>query len=249
MLDFALSPLTWLLAGLLGVACLRRRSWLRRCAIAVAAVALLLLTPLGANALLKLVESRAPLAAAGCTANPPSAIVVLGAGLDHEPRDDGDIASLSAISVRRLLAGLAQRRAQPDAHLYLLGASSYAVPESRLSAQFAERLGIPADAITTEQTSTTTWENAQHLKALSPPPPARIWLATSALHIARAALAFRAAGFEICPLVSDSDYLPPGDLGYFLPRTSALRKADAAIHEIVGDLVYRWRAASATTKT
>lgn len=242
MIDFALSPLTWLLASLALVAWLRRRRLLRALLAAAAIVSLLLITPLGANALVRLVETRAPAAAADCASNPPAAIVVLGAGLDREPLGEDDIGSLSGIGLRRLLAGLAQFRAQAGAHLYVLGASSYAVPESTLSAQLAAQLGVPATAITTETTSTTTWENARHLGALSPPPPKRIWLATSRLHLARAAFAFGAAGFEVCPLAADSDYLPPGDLGYFLPRTSALRKADAAIHELVGDVAYRVRA-------
>lgn len=247
MIDFALSPLTWLLAGALVATLARRRAWLRRAAFALAMLALLLMTPLGANTLLRLVERRAPIATAECGANPPTAIVVLGSGLEREPRDDSDIASLSANGLRRLHAGLAQLRAQPGAHLYLLGASSWTVPESTLSARLAERLGVAPETITTEADSTTTWENAQHLKALSPAPPSRIWLTTSRLHLARAALAFRGAGFEVCPLDAGSDYLPPGDVGYFLPRTSALRKADAAVHEFVGDLLYRWRARGVPT--
>jgi uncharacterized SAM-binding protein YcdF (DUF218 family) len=66
---------------------------------------------------------------------------------------------------------------------------------------------------------------------------------TSALHLTRALIAFRAAGFEPCPLASDSVYMAPGGFGYYLPHTSALRKAEWAIHEIVGDAAYRVRAA------
>ena len=64
----------------------------------------------------------------------------------------------------------------------------------------------------------------------------------SALHAARALHAFRAAGYQPCLAVSESAWLPPGEIGYYLPRTSALRKAEQAIHELVGDLVYRWYA-------
>lgn len=238
MIDFALSPLTWLFVGWLALVLLRRSRWLRRAAYLLIAVATVSMTPLGANALVRWVEARAPAAAATCASNPPEAIVVLGAGLEREPRDDSDVASLSANGLRRLYAGLAQQRAQPGAHLYLLGASSWTIPESTLSARLAERLGVAPETITTEADSTTTWENAQHFKALTPAPPSRIWLTTSRLHLARATLAFRAAGFEVCPLDAGSDYLPPGDVGYFVPHTSALRKADAAIHELVGDILY-----------
>lgn len=241
MIDFALSPLTWLLAGCAGLLWLRRRSFARRVAGVLAAISLVAMTPLGANALVGLVESRAP-TDADCAGPTPSAIVVLGGGLDHRPRDTDDVGALSAASLRRLLAGASLYRQHPDTHLYLTGASLFDTPESVLYEDLAHRLGVPAEAITLELTATTTWENAHNLKALTQPPPARIWLVTSALHAARAQLAFRAAGFEPCMVISDRDYLPPGDLAYFLPRTSALRKADAAIHEIVGDLAYRWRA-------
>jgi len=242
MIDFVLSPLTWLLAGLAGVLWLRRRSLARRLAAALALAGLTAMTPLGANALVGLVESRAP-DASGCAAPEPSAIVVLGAGLDHAPRDADDVGALSATSVRRLLAGVDLYRRHPQARVYLAGASLFDTPESALYERLAVRLGVPAEAITLERASTTTWENARNLKALPLPPPPRIWLVTSALHAARADFAFRAAGFEPCTVVSDRSYLPPGDLAYFLPRTSALRKADAAIHEIVGYLAYRWRVA------
>jgi len=241
MIDFALSPLTWLLAGCAGLLWLRRRSLARRLAGVLAVIGLIAMTPFGANALVGLVESRAP-TEADCAGPTPSAIVVLGGGLDYKPRDEDDVGALSAPSLRRLLSGVTLYHQHPDAHLYLTGASLFDTPESVLYENLARRLGVPAEAITLERTATTTWENAHHLKALPQPPPTRIWLVTSALHAARAQLAFHAAGFEPCVVISDRDYLPPGDLAYFLPRTSALRKADAAIHEIVGDLVYRWRA-------
>lgn len=248
MIDLALSPLSWLLCGVAAFALFRRHRIMRASGATIAIVALVLMTPLGANALVALVESRAP-PADTCAAHPPAAIVVLGAGLDHRPRDERDAGALSSASVRRLLAGLARFRAQSGAHLYLVGASPFAVPESLLYEDLAEQLGVPPSAITTERTSMTTWQNAQHLAALSPHVPRRIWLVTSALHGARAALAFRANGFEPCPVYSESVYRAPGDPGYFLPRTSALLKADAAIHEIVGGVAYRWRAARASPAT
>jgi uncharacterized SAM-binding protein YcdF (DUF218 family) len=238
MTDFVLSPLTWLLAAFALWLALRRWRWLRAGAFALGLVALLAMTPLGANALVALVEARAA-DAPPCIGDRPTDIVVPGAGLDHRPRSPADVGSLSADSTRRLLAGIDLFHATPGAHLYLVGASAFAIPESQLQAHLAIRLGVPPAAISVEATSATTWENARHLRALAPP-PRRIALATSALHAPRALHAFRAAGYQPCLAVSESAYLPPGEIGYYLPRTSALRKAEKAIHEIVGDLVYRW---------
>lgn len=240
MTDFLLSPLTWLIASALVLLC-ARRTWLRLPAIVSAAVALAAMTPLGANALVRAVEIAAD-DPATCVEPLPDTIVVLGGGFDGDPQGADDVAALSAPSLRRLLAGAAAFRRARAAHLYIAGAADERVPESQVLAALAGRLGVPAEAIATEQTSMTTWENAEHLRALPQPPPQRIALVSSALHLPRALLAFRAAGFDACAIASDSAWVPPRGIGYFLPRTSALRKADAAIHEIVGTLVYRWRA-------
>lgn len=240
MIDFLLSPLTWLIASFALLLGLRRRRLLRRFAVALAAIALIATTPLGANALVRLVE-LAPDDAAVCR-GPVPAIVVLGGGFEHDPRDAGDVAALSGPGLRRLLAGAALHERNRAARLYIAGAADERIPESVVLAGLAERLGVPADAVSTERTSMSTWENAQNLRALPQPPPARVALVTSALHLPRALAAFRAAGFDPCAVASDSAYVPPHDLGYLLPRASALRKADAAVHEIVGSLWYRWRA-------
>jgi len=55
--------------------------------------------------------------------------------------------------------------------------------------------------------------------------------------------AFRAAGFEPCLIVAERRYHPPGGIGYYLPQSSGLSKSEAALHEIFGTLLYRWRAA------
>ena len=244
MIDFCLSPLTWLLACAVTFACVRRRTWLRRLAIGGGAAAAVLMTPFIANALVRSIESATPSATA-CAAATPAYLVVLAGGIDREPVGDEDTGALSANSFRRLIAGVARQREQgPDAHLLLVGGGPFAISESRLMRQLALQWGVPASALTIEQDSTTTWESARHLAALSPAPPHRFWLVTSALHMPRALFAFRAAGFEPCPLSSGSVYLAPGELGYFLPQTSALRKSEWAIHELLGMAAYRLRARS-----
>ncbi|MFC4819716.1 YdcF family protein [Dokdonella ginsengisoli] len=241
MIDFLLSPLTWLLASFALLLVLPRRRLPRRLAAALAVLAVVATTPLGANALVWMVE-LAPDDAASCH-GPAPAIVVLGGGFERDPADERDVAALSGTGLRRLLAAAALHEHNRDARLYIAGAADDdGIPESVVMATLAQRLGVPADAVSTERTSMTTWENAQNLRALPQPPPVRIALVTSALHLPRALAAFRAAGFEPCAIASDSVYVPPQDLGYFLPRASALRKADDAIHEIVGSLWYRWLA-------
>lgn len=238
------SPLTWLLllAALL-VVCGRRLPRLARLlALACALVLLIAMSPLGANALVDLLESQVP-PAASCEHTRPGAIVVLSGGFEREPQGAGDYAALGADSIGRALAGVAAWRAHPDAALVFAGGGPFAIAESVVLQNFAEQVGVPAAAIRREGDSQTTWENAARLRALSPPLPASVWLVSSAVHLPRALIAFRAAGFSPCPYASDWRYLPPRGIGYYVPQSSALRKSELALHELAGMVLYRWRAA------
>ncbi len=238
------SPLTYalLLALLLLVAGRRLPRLARSLALALASILLLSMTPLGANALVDLLESQVPPASA-CARAAPGAIVVLSGGFEREPREVGDFTALGPDSIGRALAGIVAWRAHPEAALVFAGGGPFAIRESAVLQDFAEQLGVPAAAIRREGESQTTWENAARLRALAPPLPEPVWLVSSAIHLPRALIAFRAAGFAPCPYASDWRYLPPRGIGYYLPQSSALRKSELALHELAGTIVYRWRAA------
>jgi len=238
------SPLgSGLLLALLAAAAWRRLPRAARAAFVVVELALFaLLCPFGANLLVALVESRV---VADCAPPPPQAIVVLSAGFDRPPAGPGDIAALSAASLRRALAGVDLWQHTPQATLVFSGGGPFPIAEAGVLQRYAERLGVPPERIRREESSQTTWENAERLRAAVPPLPNRIWLVSSALHLPRAQVAFRAAGFATCASVTDRRYLAPGGLGYFLPQSSALSKSEAAIHELVGGAWYRWRARGA----
>ncbi|HEX7769639.1 MAG TPA: YdcF family protein, partial [Dokdonella sp.] len=108
-------------------------------------------------------------------------------------------------------------------------------------ADVAENLGVPASSIRAELASTTTWENATAVRALEPSSPARIWLVTSALHMPRALLAFRAAGFEPCAYPGDYRGAPLEGPTDFLPSAGAIGNTDAVLHEWAGEIAYRIR--------
>lgn len=224
----------------LAVAWARLPRALRWLGLGVAVTCGVLLTPFGANALLGTLEQRVP-ASPDC-AVPPHTVVVLAGGFDAEPDGDADSGALSGASLRRLLAGVALWRRTPGAALVLSGGGPYPIRETDVLGPVAEQLGVPAAALRRERNSRTTWENAEYLSALEPPLPAAVWLVTSAAHLPRALVAFRAFGFEPCAYASDREYVAPGGAGYFLPQGSALRKSELAIHELIGELVYRWRA-------
>ena len=207
---------------------------------------LVLCCPFGANVLVHWVEARV---SAPCVEPMPQDIVLLSGGLQREPAAKDDFVALEEINVDRLLAAVALWRRTPDATLVIAGGGPWPISESAVLGQLAQRLGVPENAIRGEARSQSTWENAEQLRALAPPLPSRIALVSSALHLPRALIAFRAAGFAPCTVVSDSMYAPPGgNIGYFLPQSSALVKSEFAIHELVGDLLYRWRARSSASR-
>lgn len=243
--DFLLSPLTYvLLLGLLLAWVWRRlprpARWV---GVSVECLLVIVMTPLGANLLVRSVEWQGSVDHA-CAAAPPTTIVLLSGGLDRRAHAAVDFAALNRASVERLLAAVALWRAHPGSRIVISGGPFRGgIAESEVLEQMANRLGVPGDAIRTETQSRTTWENAANVAALEPPLPQRVWLVSSALHLPRALGAFRAFGFQPCPWSSGSLYVPPrASIGYFVPQTSALDKADRAIHELIGGWVYDWRA-------
>jgi len=236
------SPLTWalVLALILAPGWRRLSRFWRGALLFAECVLIVAMSPLGANALVWMIESRVP-TTDPCAAAPLT-IVVLAGGFDREPADSHDIAALETDSILRAIAGAALWRGTPDVPVVLAGGGPYAVSESAVLQELMQQLGVPARDLRSENRSQTTWENAEQLRALRPALPAQIRLVSSALHLPRALVAFRAAGFEPCPVASDRRYVAPGGIGYFLPQSSALRKAEFALHELVGEAVYRWRA-------
>lgn len=235
--DFALSPVTYALivAVALVLAWRRLPRALRWTGVAIEVMLVLSMTPLGANALVRMVESQVP---ATCKAPMPRTIVVLSGGAERSPQGPDDFAALSRSSLLRLFAAIDLWRRMPGARLVISG-GVWRIPEAVVMAHLAERMGVPASAIEIESRSHTTWENARNVAALSPAVPKRIWLVSSALHLPRALGAFRAWGFEPCAWSSGSMYVPFGvNLGYFMPQSSSLTKAESVIHELLGGAVY-----------
>jgi len=238
-----LSPLTVaaFLGLLLAIAWRWLPRWLRCLGVGIEVLLFLLMTPLAANLLARAVESRAP-SPRSCERPYPDTIVVLSGGFDRPPISDQDFSAASGETLHRLFAGVDLWRRTPGAALVVAGGGEYSVSQGALLAQLAIRLGVPAEAIRSERDSQTTWQNARNIAAMSPRVSRRIWLVSSSLHLPRALEAFRAFGFRPCAWSSGSIYLPPEGIGYLVPQDSSLNKTEAALHELVGGVVYSWRA-------
>lgn len=243
-IDWALSPLNWLLvAFVLLVAGYWTRA--RRVAFvagtALAGLAFAVMTPVVSNALARRLE-RAVEVPASCAVSPPDVVVVLAGGVDRLPRRDTSFGVLSATSRRRIERGVEHWQGAPGRSIVMTGGPTASgwVPHAALMGTYAQALGVPSQAITLETASRTTWENARHVAALQPAIPRRIALSTSAMHMRRSVVAFRAAGFDVCPLPADRRAVRAGLPGGLIPDAPGLAKAEDALHEMVGNIHYRW---------
>ncbi|HET6631845.1 MAG TPA: YdcF family protein [Rhodanobacteraceae bacterium] len=194
-------------------------------------------TPLGADPLLHFVAAPVE---RPCPPPAPRAVVVLAGGADALARA-GNYGALNQASLRRAIGGVALWRRQPAGTPLALsgGAPASNVSEASLMAELARDLGVPDAAIRTETTSSSTWQNAQHLAALQPPLPRRVWLVTSAVHMPRALYAMRKAGFRPCAAPVDIRYQRPHRWTDLLPSAGAIGKTNAALHELAGLAWYR----------
>jgi uncharacterized SAM-binding protein YcdF (DUF218 family) len=244
LVDWALSPLNWLLiAFLLAIAGWRTRvrQYAMAAGLGLALVAFGTMTPLVSNALARRLESGLE-APQWCVSSPPDTVVVLSGGVDRLPRHVSSSGVMSATSRRRIERGVAYWAERDGRVLVMTGGPTAPgwIPMSALMHDYAQRLGVPADAMRLESRSRTTWENAHFVAGMTPPLPRRIALATSAMHMRRSVLAFEAAGFEVCPLPADRRAIRASLPAGLVPDIKGLEKADAALHELVGLLHYRW---------
>lgn len=243
LIDTVLSPLGFglLLAFVLWLSRRRLPRWLLATGMVLELACLLLATSFGANLLLRAQESRVDVATE-CEREPPSSIVLLAGGMRRDAGEGGDAGALGESSLQRTLGAAELFARSPQAQLLISGGRHRDAIVSREMAAFAVRLGVPAQAIRVEGRSLTTWENATQARALEPPLPQRIWLVTSALHLPRALLAFRAAGFQPCGYPVDRRAAMFAGWTDLLPGGAAVARSEAVLHEWVGEAAYRWRA-------
>ena len=206
------------------------------CLILLATIGLL---PVG-TALQLVLEERFPPwdAARGA----PDGIIVLGGGI---------VSDLSAArgqavfgrSGERLtaIAALAQR--YPAARIVFTGGSSNLLFRDAIEADYAlavlQQLGVARERIVLEIRARNTAENATFTAALVNPQPGQRWLlVTSAAHMPRAVGAFRRAGFPVEAYPVDWRTSGLQDLMSIGPFAGGLRRADAAVYEWAGLVVY-----------
>jgi uncharacterized SAM-binding protein YcdF (DUF218 family) len=206
--------------------------------------AVMLLTVIGiapvGNALMLPLEERFPKWDA--TRGSPHGIVVLGGAISPDvSAARNDIALNEAAERMTAIAKLA--REHPSARIVFTGGSGRlfgGATEADYVTGLFESFGIPRDRIVLENRARNTVENATLTKALVKPKPSERWLlVTSAHHMPRSVGIFRKAGFPVEAHPVDYRTRGSADLtGPFWSLAGGLARADAAMHEWAGLLVY-----------
>ena len=196
-------------------------------------------TPLVATWLAANLESMVPPLR---PANAPNcdAIVVLGSSF-HWYRDQPDQAYLLSATADRFRVAVEAYKLGKAPYLVLGGGGKSDEPnvsEGYFQMQQALELGIPTSAIVVgPQAINTEGEATQHAATLRRLGAKKILLATSVFHLPRAAMQFRALGFEVVEL--PCHYLTAGIEERFswrmlLPRGLALDQTETCLKEYLG---------------
>ena len=204
----------------------------------------LLATPLVAALLQLSLQWYAPLAP---DARPtgPEVVVVLGAGLEPYAPEYAAGAAPGALSLERLRYGalLSNRLSLP---VLVCGGvlEPEAPPLAELLADCLRTELRPGPEVWTEPDSGTTWENAERARAvLAPRGVHHVLLVTHAFHMPRAVYAFERAGLTVTPAPTGLCPRPRPRARDWRPSGRALQESSLALHEWLGLLWYRARAA------
>jgi len=212
-------------------------------ALASVCLALLSLPVTGFLALWSLESAYPP---ANETPAPGDTLVVLSAGIILDDRD-GVRVHLDPTSLERCWhAAQLYRRAGRCRVLLSGGKTDLSVPGPTLAEAMQAvmtEMGVQPQDIVLENRSATTYENALYSQALlDDGSDGRIWLVTSAAHMARAAGCFRKQGVAVTPAPCDHRTVVwQLSLTQFVPALGGLAQFTSAVHEWQGYLWYRLR--------
>jgi uncharacterized SAM-binding protein YcdF (DUF218 family) len=229
-------PPNLVLATLVGLVLMRRLRWRRVGTVVVStslALLLILSVPVVSQALLISLEQGLPLVPP--QNDPPQAIVILSAEVEHI-RGPGLGIDVGPLTLQRLRAGAALQR---RTHLpILVSGGSLQTDEPPIAGLMAAGLkndfSVPVQWI--EGRSRNTWQNASDSAAILEPLGIHsVYVVTHAWHEHRAVIAFRHAGLQATAAPVQLDSLSAG----VLPSTTAWVHSYLALHEWIG-LAWYW---------
>ena len=156
--------------------------------------------------------------------------VVLSGGRNNDGSLNDEAVARTITAVRLYHQGLVPR-------LLFTGGPCCGQSASVLMANLATELGVPKEAITLEEQSSRTYDNAINSAALLRQDGLRsVILVTSPLHMLRAQLTFAAAGVSVHPVLTSTR-----DLRFSSSPSQRITLLHEALHEYFGLAVYRMR--------
>jgi uncharacterized SAM-binding protein YcdF (DUF218 family) len=166
-------------------------------------------------------------------------VVVLGGG-HHSDTTLPVTSQLSESSIIRLAEGIRIHRLLPESRLLLSGGAVFdPVSNAKVMAKAAGIMGIESDAITLEERSRDTKDQARFIHEIVG--DNRFILVTSASHMPRSMALFRKRGMD--PIPAPADYWVKKRQtifpGFFVPNAGSLRKTERAFYEYLG-LGWAW---------
>ena len=170
-------------------------------------------------------------------------IVVLGGALEERTTAARGRPHLNRYA-ERMTEFVRLSRRYPDARLVFTGGTAALLGTPMTEAEVAklllDDLGVDLRRVTFESHSRNTWENARFAREMVQPRPGEIWLmVTSAFHMPRAVLCFRAVGWDVVPVPVDYYTTGKSDVGIGFNLDDNLSLMGQAAHEWIGLAAYR----------
>jgi uncharacterized SAM-binding protein YcdF (DUF218 family) len=172
-------------------------------------------------------------------------IIMLGGGVYSRSPDMSGIGAPSQGTLERLVTAARLHR-RTGAPILLSGGQVFdgAGSSALIAARFLQDLGIPAQFLIVEDQSRDTYENALYSsricrrKGFEKPV-----VVTSAIHMRRSLLCFKAVGLDVAPFPCGFRTWPGQKLHWSacLPSYEQLDAAASALHEWLGLLYYRMK--------
>ena len=169
-------------------------------------------------------------------------IVVLGGAVNPQLSAGRGMPIIKA-AADRVTAMIALGRRHPEARIVYTGGSGDPLAqddkEAPLVKALLEEMGCDSGAISFEERSRNTRENALFSREMMAPKPGETWvLVTSALHMPRAVGAFRAVGWPVIAYPVDYN-TAGGNAGLRFNVGAGLGGLNVVAHEVMGLVAYR----------
>jgi len=205
--------------------------------VSVLAVYLIIATPLGANILVDIIETRKN--QVNCNIENQEAIIVLAGGIYGDPDSEDEVWRLKEDSYRRALLGIKLAKEHPKTKIIFSGGYGGAIREADLMKYLAIQNGINKKRIYLDRKSKNTYESAESVsEIIKENKVTTSVLVTSAIHMRRSIAAFKKAGISPCPYPVNSRYVETYFPEALLPQISALTKSTESMHEVMGYVWY-----------